>query len=68
MGFRGRISLLIAIVSALLPLSIWLLVGGIDGGEPLRVLIGVASSALGLFGLVALSRAIVLLERDKERQ
>ena len=65
MSFRQRFLLLLAVVSALLPASAWLLVYGLGADEPLAVLGGTTASALALFGLLALGRVVVVVERNR---
>ncbi len=68
MSFRQRFLLILAVVSALLPLSAWLLVYGLGTAEPLAVLGGTAASALALLGLLALGRVVLVVERNRGRR
>ena len=65
MGIHWRFVLLLCLVSALLPLSAMLLIRGISGGKPVAVLGGAILGAAGLFGLVALARLVVVVERRR---
>ncbi len=68
MSFRHRFLLLLAVVSALLPLSAWLLAKGLGKGEPFIILGGVAASALALLGLLALGRVVIMAEGHRGRR
>ncbi len=68
MSFRQRFLVLLAVVSALLPLSTWLLVKGLGDAEPLAVLGGTVGAALALFGLLALARVVIVVEQGRSRR
>lgn len=63
MGLPARAVALIAAVGALLPLSGWLLVRGAGTGDLGLIAAGAVLGAMALFGLVALVRLVVVLER-----
>lgn len=65
MSLPQRFVVLLGAVSALLPLSAWLLITGIGDGSILALLGGGALAAAGLFGLLALGRAVVVVERHR---
>jgi hypothetical protein len=62
---QRRLLILIGAVSALLPLSGVLLANGIGEGQLSPILFGSVFGAAALFGLVALGRMIVVLERGR---
>lgn len=67
MGYPKRFSVLLALVSALLPLSAWLLIRGVQNASFLALSGGVLASAAGLLGLIGLGRIVIVLERRRGR-
>ena len=65
MTAQRRLLILVGAVSALLPLSGVLVVGGIGSGQLPAILVGGLFGVAGLFGLVALGRLVVVLERGR---
>lgn len=65
MSGQARFVVLLAAVSALLPLAAALLVAGIGSGGPAAIVGGVVLGATGLLGLVALARVVVVVERGR---
>jgi hypothetical protein len=65
MGLPARAVALLAAVGALLPLSGWLLVQGAGARSPGLIAGGALLGAVGLFGLLALVRLVVVLERRR---
>jgi len=62
---QRRLLILIGAVSALIPLSGVLLASGIGAGELPAIFFGGLFGVAGLFGLVALGRLVVVLERGE---
>lgn len=60
-----RFALLLALVSALLLLSGWLVIEGARGGSALLLVAGVLVGGVGLLGLVSLARIVVVVERSR---
>ena len=68
MSGQARFVLLLASVSALLPLAGVVLVRGVHQGQPLAVLAGVALGLTALAGLLVLGRTIVVFEQRRARR
>ncbi len=64
-GLSQRFALLVALVSALLLLSGWLVIEGVGGGHGLLVVAGALVGGVGLLGLVSLARMVVVVERSR---
>lgn len=65
MSGRSRFVLLLAAVSALLPLGGAVLVRGFEAAEPASILAGLVLILTAIAGLLVLGRTVVLLERRR---
>ena len=65
MSGEARFVLLLAAVSALLPLGGAVLIRGFGAGEPFLIFGGVALVLTAIAGLLVLGRTVVLLERRR---